>query len=138
VNIYGKKPVRRPKRLAEPNNFFYLNIMIKSKPRKKLKIRRILRIRAKVNGTSERPRICLVKSNYALSAQIVDDVKGKTMMSHRIKGKNIAAAKELGAAIAKLAQTKKIKEVVFDRRGFRYHGAVKAFADAVREGGLKI
>jgi large subunit ribosomal protein L18 len=70
--------------------------------------------------------------------QIVDDEKGVTLMSQKILGKNIAAAKELGALAAKSALDKKITKVVFDRHGFRYHGAVLALADAMREGGVEI
>jgi large subunit ribosomal protein L18 len=71
-------------------------------------------------------------------AQVINDATGKTIVSAKVEGKNVAAAKNLAELIIKLAKTQKITKMVFDRRGFRYHGAVKAIAEAVREGGLEI
>lgn len=103
-----------------------------------LRIARIRRIRAKVTGTAGRPRLVVFRSNTAISAQLVDDGKGRTLVASRVQGKNIAAAAQLGADIAQKAKQKKITTVVFDRGGYRYHGAIRAIADAAREGGLTI
>ena len=105
------------------------------------RIRRHARIRAKVSGTSERPRLCVFKSNTQLSAQLIDDKKAETIVSvndGKMKGKTkVERAKEAGKTIAKLAKDKKIDTVVFDRGGFMFVGRVKAFADGVRGEGLK-
>jgi large subunit ribosomal protein L18 len=106
--------------------------------KKHLTLKRVRRIRSKVKGSSNRPRLCINKTNQAMYAQIINDENGKTILSTNVKGKNVVAAKKLGEQIVKLAQDKKISKIVFDRRGFRYHGAVKALADTVREGGLEI
>lgn len=103
-----------------------------------LRQRRKARVRAKVTGTHLRPRLSVFKSNSAITAQIIDDTKGVTLVSARAKGKTKASGKELGTAIAKAALGKKITTVVFDRSGYRFHGTVKEVADAAREGGLKI
>lgn len=102
-----------------------------------LRLRRKNRIRAKVFGTESRPRLTIFCSLTAISAQLVDDVAGKTLASARsAKGKNIAAAKTVGADIAKKAKDLKITTIVFDRNGRKYHGRIKALADAAREAGL--
>lgn len=100
------------------------------------------RIRAKVSGTATRPRLAVFRSNTALSAQLIDDVAGNTLAAvstAQMKGKNpgekVAAA---GAQMAEAAQSKKITEMVFDRGGYAFTGNIKAFADAVREGGIKM
>ena len=113
----------------------------------KLKVRakRKTRIRAKLAGDAERPRLAIFRSNRHLSAQVIDDQKGVTLLSAstleeelRSKaGANLSGAKELGALVAKRAMAKNISSVVFDRSGFLYHGRVKAMADAAREAGLK-
>lgn len=103
-----------------------------------LRQKRKARVRAKITGTAGRPRLSLFRSNKNLAAQIIDDAKGVTVVSMQVKGKTIAAGKELGSGIAALALAKGIKAVVFDRSGYRFHGTVKAIADAAREGGLKI
>ncbi len=96
------------------------------------------RIRAKVSGTSERPRMAVFCSLTAISVQLIDDTAGKTIAAARSeKGKNIESAKKVGVAIARKAQDAKVTAVVFDRAGRKYHGRVKALADAAREGGLK-
>lgn len=89
------------------------------------------RIRARVSGTAERPRLAIYKSNRYLEAQLIDDTAGRTLGSGKM-----ADAVKLGAHIAKLAKDKGITTAVFDRGGFRYIGAVKKLADAAREGGL--
>ena len=102
------------------------------------------RIRAKISGTPERPRLCVYRSLNNIQAQIVDDVNGVTLCSASTLGKgfegnggNKAAAKEVGKAIAKLALDKGIETVVFDRGGYLYHGRVLELAEGAREGGLK-
>jgi large subunit ribosomal protein L18 len=94
--------------------------------------RRHNRIRAKITGTPERPRLCVYKSNRYLEAQVIDDTKGVTLAAVKMDD-----AKKAGAEIAKAAKAKGIEAVVFDRGGFRYTGAVAVLADAAREGGLK-
>lgn len=101
------------------------------------------RIRKKIFGTTERPRLCVYKSLKYFTAQVVDDSQSKTIVSMTTKGlelknkKNSDAAKALGQAFGKVLVDQKIKSVVFDRNGFIYHGRVKAFADAAREAGLE-
>lgn len=94
--------------------------------------RRHNRIRAKITGTPERPRLCIYKSNRYLEAQVIDDTKGTTLAAVKMDD-----AKKAGAEIAKAAKAKGIETVVFDRGGFRYTGAIAVLADAAREGGLK-
>ena len=102
------------------------------------------RIRQKVAGTSERPRLAVFKSLKHIYVQVIDDASGKTLVSASTrdkdsgtKGANAAAAKAVGALIAKKAKDKGIKQVVFDRGGYLYHGNIKALADAARENGLE-
>ena len=118
--------------------------MISKIDRKATRQRRHLRVRKKISGTAECPRLCVYRSNTNLYAQIIDDVAGNTLVScstldKEIKTKhaNKEAAKEVGTLIAKKAAEKKIEEVVFDRGGYIYHGVVKELAEAAREGGLK-
>lgn len=95
------------------------------------------RIRAKIYGIPTRPRLTVHCSLKAISAQLIDDTAGKTIASVRSeKGKNIAAAVTVGKEIATKAKGLKITSVVFDRNGRKYHGRIKALADAAREGGL--
>jgi len=111
------------------------------------KARRKKSIRKRISGTSEKPRLCIHKSLKNLYAQVVDDVDGKTLCglstcskAIKTKGvsrKNIDAANMLGEEIAKIAVTKGLKKVVFDRSGYKYHGVVKAFADTARKNGLE-
>ncbi len=103
--------------------------------KKQKRIRRHSRVRAKVIGTAKTPRLCVFKSNQRIYGQIIDDTKGKTII-HASGAKKVEAAFEVGKEIAKLAQEHKIKKVVFDRGGFKYHGRIKALADGAREGGL--
>ena len=118
--------------------------MIKKINRKLERERRHIRVRNKISGTAERPRLCVYRSNSNLYVQVIDDVAGTTLaqastLDKEVKTKhaNKEAAKEVGALIAKRASEKKIKEVVFDRGGYIYHGVVKELAEAARENGLK-
>lgn len=121
--------------------------MIKREDRRKLRLVRHKRIRKKLSGTTERPRLAVFRSEKHIYAQIIDDTKGVTLiaastvekaMREKLKKTwNVEAAKEVGKLIAERALAKGIKEVVFDRGGFKYHGRVKALADSAREAGLK-
>ena len=118
--------------------------MVSKTDRKLERTRRHARVRTKVSGTAERPRLCVYRSNKNIYVQIIDDVAGNTLaqastLDKEIKTKyaNKEAAKEVGALIAKRAADKKIETVVFDRGGYIYHGIVKELAEAAREGGLK-
>ena len=106
------------------------------KTKKEMRCKRKLSIRRKVRGTADRPRLTIFRSNTKLAAQLINDDKAVTIVSAHMRGKNIEAAKQLGEKVAQLAKKKSIRVVVFDRSGYRYHGVTKAFADAVREGGL--
>ena len=106
--------------------------------------RRHIRVRRKVSGTAERPRLCIYRSNKNLFAQLINDVTANTLVSAstldkevKIKLANKEAAKEVGALIAKRAIEKGVESVVFDRSGYQYHGVIKEFAEAAREAGLK-
>lgn len=104
--------------------------------------RRHIRIRAKITGTAERPRLVVFRSLNNHYAQLIDDVAKKTIVSCsdlKLKGKEqkTASAKKVGMELAKLAQAKGITMCVFDRNGYQYHGRVKAIAEGAREGGLK-
>ena len=111
------------------------------------RIKRHQRIRKRLQGTGEKPRLSVYKSLNHIYAQLIDDTAGKTLLSAStlekeirtaIKhGGNLEAAKKVGASLAQKALGKKITTVVFDRAGYRYHGCVKALADAAREQGLK-
>ncbi len=98
------------------------------------------RVRGKIYGTKERPRLCVFRSANHICAQIINDEQGKTIVSlddrNIKKGKKIERAAKVGASIAEKAKEKKIKEVVFDRGGYKYHGRVKALAEKAREQGL--
>ncbi len=119
--------------------------MIKKQSRNDMRLERHKRVRKNLSGTSARPRLNVFRSNANITAQIIDDEKGVTLVSAsslekelNIKnGGNIEAAKIIGAEIAKRAKKAKIKEVVFDRGGYLYHGRVKALAEAARENGLE-
>ena len=118
--------------------------MVKKTDRKMERTRRHIRVRTKISGTAERPRLCIYRSNANLYVQVIDDVAGKTLVSAstlykeiKTKHANKEAAKELGTLIAKKAADKKIETVVFDRGGYIYHGVVKELAESAREGGLK-
>ena len=118
--------------------------MVKKTDRKFERTRRHIRVRRKISGTAECPRLCVYRSNANIYAQIIDDDAKVTLVSastldKEVKEKhaNKVAAKEVGALIAKRAMEKKIEEVVFDRGGYIYHGIVKELAEAAREAGLK-
>ena len=118
--------------------------MIARKDSNRARLKRHVRVRAKISGTAERPRLCVYRSNANISAQIIDDVKGVTLASASTLekdfegiGSNKAAAKKVGATIAERAKAKGITEVVFDRGGYLYHGRVSELAEGAREGGLK-
>ena len=107
------------------------------------RLRRHRRVRGKVRGTSERPRLVVSRSNKGISAQLVDDLEGKTLGAaswlqlKSFKGKKSEQAAQVGKLLAESAKQANIEVVVFDRGGYLYHGRVKALADAAREGGLK-
>ena len=118
--------------------------MVSKTDRKLERNRRHARVRTKVSGTAERPRLCVYRSNSNIYVQIIDDVAGNTICQAstldkevKIKHANKEAAKEVGALIAKRAKAKKVETVVFDRGGYIYHGVVQELAEAAREGGLK-
>ena len=118
--------------------------MVKRIESNKQRLNRHVRVRAKIYGTAERPRLCVYRSNANISAQIIDDDKGVTLVSASTleasfegNGSNRAAARVVGEAIAKRAIEKGISEVVFDRGGYIYHGRVSELAEGAREGGLK-
>lgn len=118
--------------------------MITKTNRKAERERRHLRVRRKVSGTAECPRLCVYRSNSNIYVQVIDDVKGNTLaqastLDKEVKTKhsNKEAAKEVGALIAKRALEKNIKSVVFDRGGYIYHGVIKEVAEAARENGLE-
>ena len=118
--------------------------MITKTNRKLERDRRHLRVRKKISGTAERPRLCVYRSNNNLFVQVIDDTKGNTIacastLDKEVKAKhsNKEAAKEVGTLIAKRAMDKNIKTVVFDRSGYVYHGVIKELAEAAREAGLE-
>ena len=104
--------------------------------------RRHRRIRGRVSGTPDRPRLAVSRSNMQISVQVIDDIAGRTLCSSTsltmkdVKGQNLEGAKVVGTDVAKKALEAGITRVAFDRGGFRYHGRVKALADAAREAGL--
>ena len=104
--------------------------------------RRKLRIRKKVHGTSERPRLSVFRSAKHIYAQVIDDVGGRTIaavssVAAAADGSKIDAAKSVGSLVAKACIDKGVEQVVFDRGGYRYHGRVRALAESAREAGLK-
>ncbi len=118
--------------------------MVKRIDSNKQRLKRHVRVRAKISGTTERPRLCVYRSNANISAQIIDDTQGVTLVSASTLeasfegiGSNKEAAKKVGIAIAQRAIEKGISEVVFDRGGYIYHGRVSELAEGAREGGLK-
>ena len=110
----------------------------------KQRLKRHKRVRAKISGTAEKPRLAVYRSNANISAQIIDDVKGVTLVSASTLeksfegiGSNKNAAREIGKIVAERAAAKGITEIVFDRGGYLYHGRVSELAEGAREGGLK-
>ena len=118
--------------------------MVTKKDSNQARLKRHIRIRSKISGTAERPRLAVYRSNANISAQIIDDVKGVTLVaastygaSSTANGGNKAAAREIGKQLAGKAVAQGITEVVFDRGGYLYHGRVSELAEGAREGGLK-
>ena len=118
--------------------------MVSRKDANKARLKRHKRVRAKISGTAARPRLAVYRSNANISAQIIDDVAGVTLVSASTlekdfegNGGNKEAARLVGKTIAERAAAKGITEVVFDRGGYLYHGRVSELADGAREGGLK-
>lgn len=117
--------------------------MIPQRKRNEIRQRVHSRIRRRIQGTAERPRLNVYRSLNHIYAQVIDDAQGVTLISAstvaaKVKtGGNVAAAKEVGKQVAERAQEKGIKKVVFDRGGYLYHGRIKALADAAREAGLE-
>ena len=118
--------------------------MVSRKDSNQARLKRHKRVRAKISGTAARPRLAVYRSNANISAQIIDDVAGVTLVSASTlekafegSGSNKAAARFVGKTIAERAAAKGITEVVFDRGGYLYHGRVSELAEGAREGGLK-
>ncbi|MCR5118299.1 MAG: 50S ribosomal protein L18 [Lachnospiraceae bacterium] len=121
--------------------------MVSKESRQKVREKKHLKIRNRFSGTAERPRLAVFRSNNHMYAQVIDDVAGNTLVAASTvekdvkaqleKTNNVEAAKVLGTVIAKRALDKGIKDVVFDRGGYIYHGKVAALADAAREAGLQ-
>ena len=118
--------------------------MVNKPDSNKARVRKHLRVRGKISGTAERPRLNVFRSNSNIYAQLIDDVKGVTLASASSLEKDFADAKgncetahKVGLLIAERAAAKGISEVVFDRGGYIYHGRVKELAEGAREGGLK-
>ena len=114
------------------------------KTRQSGRLKRKQRIRQHISGTTVRPRLTVYRSLKHLYAQIIDDQNGRTLVSasttekdHKAPGRNKTTAQALGQRLAEKAKAAKVEMVVFDRNGYIYHGVIKAFADAVREGGLQ-
>jgi large subunit ribosomal protein L18 len=116
--------------------------MIKTQDRKINRLRRHKRVRVRLSGTAERPRLAVYRSLNHIYAQVIDDVAGRTLASvstigHKGAGKGMEEAASVGKAIAEKAKAAGVGQVVFDRGGFLYHGRIKALADAAREAGLE-
>ena len=118
--------------------------MVSNVNKKAMRMKRHVRVRGKVSGTSERPRLNVFRSNANIYAQIIDDVNGVTLVSANTLEKdfegaagNCEAAKKVGLVLAERAKAKGIDKVVFDRGGYIYHGRVAALAEGAREGGLE-
>jgi large subunit ribosomal protein L18 len=118
--------------------------MINKIEKKEIRARIHRRIRRKLSGTAERPRLAVFRSVAHIYAQIIDDGAGRTLIAAssvdkdgKTNGGNVAAAKAIGTLVAQRAKEKGIKRVVFDRGGYQYHGRIKALADAAREAGLE-
>lgn len=120
---------------------------MEKKIRKETRARRHLRVRAKVSGTAQKPRLCLFRSNQHIYASLINDEKNSTILvandrelqksKEKSKKSKIDAAREVGELIAQKALKNKIEKIVFDRGGYKYHGRVKALAEGARKGGLK-
>ena len=118
--------------------------MVSRKDSNQVRLKRHKKIRARISGTAERPRLAVYRSNANISAQIIDDVAGVTLVSASTyekdfqgNGGNKEAARKIGKTLAERAAAKGITDVVFDRSGYLYHGRVSELAEGAREGGLK-
>jgi large subunit ribosomal protein L18 len=115
--------------------------MVKVNEKKDRRGRRHARVRSRVFGSGMRPRLSVFRSNKFIYSQIIDDEKNETLVAHSTQAEKnpgtLEAAKKAGLELAKLAEKKKVKKVVFDRGGFIYAGKIKAFAEGAREGGLE-
>ncbi len=115
--------------------------MTQTQEKTRKRLRRHARTRAKISGTPKRPRLVVFRSNSSIYAQLVDDTNGKTLLSaHDLKvkdGNKTERAAKVGEILAEAAKKAKIETCVFDRNGYKYHGRVKALADAARKAGLK-
>jgi len=118
--------------------------MIRKISKDEIRLRVHTRIRSKLKGTTERPRLAVFRSVSHIYAQLIDDSKGATIVAagstdkaHKITGGNVAGAKAVGKLVAERAKEKGVSKVVFDRGGYLYHGRIKALADAAREAGLE-
>ena len=118
--------------------------MINKEAKSVARVRRHERVRTKISGTADCPRLCVFRSNKNISVQVIDDIAGKTLVAAstldkevKTKASNIESAKEVGELVAKRAIKAGIKNVVFDRGGYIYHGKIKALAEAAREAGLE-
>lgn len=118
--------------------------MVSRKDSNAARVKRHIRVRAKISGTTERPRLCVYRSNANISAQIIDDIRGVTIASASTLEKdfeglgcNKEAARKVGVKIAERAKAAGVEAVVFDRSGYLYHGRVAELAEGAREGGLK-
>lgn len=112
--------------------------MQKQLSKKTIHQKRVARMRAKIRGTPNRPRLSVFRSNTALTVQIIDDSAKKTLYTFRGSGKNAAAAKAIGENVVGFAKKHHIKTVVFDRGGYKYHGVIQLLADTMRGGGIII
>lgn len=124
-----------------------MEVMITKGDKNKARLKRHLRVRKKVQGTAARPRLNVYRSSKHIYAQLIDDVAGVTLASASTvdkelsgsigNGGNVESARKVGELIAKRAQEKGVKNIVFDRGGYLYHGRIQALADAAREAGLE-
>jgi large subunit ribosomal protein L18 len=120
---------------------------METREKRRRQVRRHLRLRRRVSGTPARPRLCVFRSHKHIVAQVVDDTQGRTLLGLSTQstavreglrqGGNIKAAQAIGAKLAELARARGITKVAFDRGGYKYHGRVKALAEAARAGGLE-
>jgi large subunit ribosomal protein L18 len=116
---------------------------MKARSKEENRIKRHKRIRARISGTAERPRLVVFRSNKHVYAQLVNDDTGRTMVAVsdlkiKEKAKGVELAKVLATQLAKAAKEQKIERLVFDRRGYAYHGTIKVFADQVRAEGISL
>ncbi len=133
VKLSGAKLVR--KSLVPPPKFDFNLMATKNKNAKRTARRK--RIRSKVFGMAEKPRLSVFKSNKYIYAQLIDDENKKTLVASSVLDKGVKSAYNLGESLAKKAAEKKIKKIVFDRGGYKFHGKILELAKGAREGGLE-